>query len=292
MYLLYYLIIFIIILLVYLHIINEIKISDTLDIYEIDYVNNSNLQEISELKHPFIFLFENDFDQYSIDDSIDFIVKDCNDNNNDNIKINYSSLKILIDKDKKSKYYTEHNYEVCNNIISKNFYKFDKFLKPNLNVSTNYDYIFGSKGSFTPLRYHTNSRVYLYVKKGIVEVKMIPWKFEKLLDHYTEYDSKYIDNLSNINLWNSKINNVTVLEFSVNKDNILYIPPFWFYTIKFETDSAIYSFQYKNIFNIITNIPKLSLQFLQNSNTEKKIFKTIDDFNIIDENDSNSTSQS
>jgi hypothetical protein len=121
---------------------------------------------------------------------------------------------------------------------------------------------------------------------------MIPWKFEKLLDHYTEYDSKYIDNLSNVNLWNSKINNVTVLEFNVNKDHILYIPPFWFYTIKFETDSAIYSFQYKNIFNIITNIPKLSLQFLQNSNTEKKIFKTIDDFNIVDEDDSNSSSQS
>ena len=50
--------IFIIILTIYLHINNELKKVDNVQIYEIDYLNNEQLQQTCDLKTPFIFHFK------------------------------------------------------------------------------------------------------------------------------------------------------------------------------------------------------------------------------------------
>ena len=37
---------------------NQYKLSDELEIYEMDYIQNHNLQEVCEMKQPIIFQFE------------------------------------------------------------------------------------------------------------------------------------------------------------------------------------------------------------------------------------------
>ena len=50
--------IFLIILFLYIHIIHQLKTSEDLEIYEMDYSTNSQLQEVCEVKQPVLFEFQ------------------------------------------------------------------------------------------------------------------------------------------------------------------------------------------------------------------------------------------
>ena len=50
--------IFIIIVFLYLHIIHQLKTSEDLEIYELDYKDNDYLQEVCNLKQPATFSYE------------------------------------------------------------------------------------------------------------------------------------------------------------------------------------------------------------------------------------------
>jgi hypothetical protein len=53
--LIYPILIFVIVVFLYIHIINEYKVSEDLEVYEIDYQSNGILQDACEIKQPVIF---------------------------------------------------------------------------------------------------------------------------------------------------------------------------------------------------------------------------------------------
>ena len=64
------------------------------------------------------------------------------------------------------------------------------------------------------------------------------------------------------------------LEFEVMEGFILYIPPFWFYSIRFlgsDQPTIIESYTYNSIMNVVSNLPQWGMYFLQQFNTKEHV---------------------
>ena len=285
-------IIFIVVLFMYVHFVSHFKKSEDLEIYEMDYSTSQNLNEVCDLKQPVLFEFKNVYSELFNDLDLDpdkfkngthdVKIKDVADaDSGDYVVLPFSSAETLIRSDTKSRFYSEHNYEFAAENSNAMFSEIDSFLKPAFSAQTKYDIIFGSKGAYTPMRYHTEFRKFICVQSGKIHVKMSPWRSHKFLhpyDDYINYEFK-----SPVNVWKPQskymldMEKLKFLDFEVKAGYVLYIPPFWFYSIKISNEpSFVYEFTYNSIMNCIANSPKWGMYFLQQQNTKKKVMKTMD----------------
>jgi mannose-6-phosphate isomerase-like protein (cupin superfamily) len=289
------LIIFICVLFIYIHINHQFKRSEDLEIYEMDYNTNAQLQDICDVKQPVLFQFEPIVP--SVFENIDLPtlskqygeeimnVKDTNDYAKStgelsvqSIPIKCSNVNKVFLNDASSHYYTENNdwFLEETEIVSK-IRPVDEYLKPRFTVQTKYDYISGSNNTCTPLRYHLNYREYYIVTSGKIRVKMTPWKNSKYLHPIKDYDN--YEFRSTFNTWvapTPEMEKVRFLEFTVEKGNVLYIPSYWWYSIQFTDNTSLYAITYNSIMNIVAYTPQWILYFLQQQNTQTKTVKTIE----------------
>ena len=286
------LIIFIIVLFLYLHIIGQYKKSEDLEIYEMDYVSNANLQEVCNIKQPVLFEFKNvnsdifsdlDLENLQKHETYDVKVKDTNDVS-DYVMLKYGSFKGLIDTDEKAHFITEGNHEFIEDAgLYSEFAELNTYLKPNFTVETKYDIMMGSKEAATPLRYHKNERHFIIVSSGKIHLKMTPWKSRKYLHPIMDYDN--YEFRSPIHAWdNTKnaehmkdVDKLKYLEFDVMAGYILYIPPYWWYSIKYssEPDTLVLGATYNSVFNIMANAPDIARYYIQQQNTVTKVTRTL-----------------
>jgi len=272
---------FILVLIFYSQIMFQLKKGDDMEIYEIDYTNNKELNDSANLKQPFLFLFSS-FDSYfktmplsqliSEQGNFDVILKETADyHSNSAAKLSRTFLTLgatttLMQSDSESKYYSAGNSSfIIESGLFKQYKQLDIILQTPLCISSNYDIIFGSHGGTTPLAYHTNERRFLYVIGGKVKVKMTPWRSNKYMvidKNYSSYEFT-----SPLNVWNpqeqykSGFLKMKFLDFVVHPGHILYIPPFWFYSIQFEKDNRdiiIHQFDYGSVMNVVSNLPNLA----------------------------------
>jgi hypothetical protein len=294
---LFNIIIFLLVLFLYIHITHQLKTSEDLEIYELDYTANQHLQEVCDIKQPVLFEFnslcpefyENINNETIINyDKYDVKLKDINDYWNPNIDnvdylvLPYQSAASLISSDPKCNYFIENNNDfVDESGLNQEFYNLDIFLKPTMNLQSKFDILAGSKNCITPLRYHTNYRNFYSVHSGKITIKMTPWKSTKYLHLIKDYEN--YEFRSPINVWNTQnqykndMDKLKFLEFDVNPGYILYIPPYWWYSIKYTGDNNLLcGITYNSIMNYVANIPNLVLYFIQQNNIKKKITKTLD----------------
>jgi hypothetical protein len=284
-------IIFIIILFLYVHFVSHFKKSEDLEIYEMDYSTSQHLNEVCELKQPVLFEFENIYHELfqELEPNIfksttyDVKIKDVADaDSGDYVLLPFSSAETLVQSDTKSRFYSEQNSEFANENSNAMFSEIDSFFKPAFTVQTKYDIIFGSKGAYIPMRYHTEFRKFVCVQSGKIHVKMTPWRSHTLLHPYDDYVN--YEFRSPINVWNPQskymldMDKLKFLDFEVKAGYVLYVPPFWFYSIKIsnEPSTFVYEFTYNSIMNCLANAPKWGMYFLQQQNTKKKVMKTLD----------------
>ena len=284
-------IIFIIILFLYVHFVSHFKKSEDLEIYEMDYSTSQHLNEVCELKQPVLFEFENIYHELfqELEPNIfknttyDVKIKDVADaDSGDYVLLPFSSAETLIQSDTKSRFYSEQNSEFANENSNAMFSEIDSFFKPVFTAQTKYDIIFGSKGAYTPMRYHTEFRKFVCVQSGKIHVKMTPWRSHTLLHPYDDYVN--YEFRSPVNVWNPQskymldMDKLKFLDFEVKAGYVLYVPPFWFYSIKFsnEPSTFVYEFTYNSIMNCLANAPKWGMYFLQQQNTKTKVLKTLD----------------
>ena len=135
----------------------------------------------------------------------------------------------------------------------------DRFA-PSYNVWTKLDVWMGNKGAFTPLRVHRFYRQYLVPRgPGILTVKMTPWKSRKYL-HAISNDMM-LETLSPIvpggvprEDQKDSRSRLKFLEFVVKEGNVLFIPPFWWYSVEFSgPNMAVYSYTYVSAMNWLAN---------------------------------------
>jgi len=262
-----------------------------------DYSTNENLQEICDIKQPVLFEYKSVlpsfFETLNIDtiDAIqntDLKVKESQDyyqestETIDYVVLPFSSAHTLLTSDTNARYFTENNEDAVDEAGLASFYKEnDDYLKPFATAQTKYDLLFGSKSATTPLRYHTGYRHFLCVNSGKIQVKMTPYKSQKYL--YPIYDYENYEFRSPVNAWAGQrkylheMDKIKFLEFDVVAGNVLYIPPYWWYSIKYSEQLTLVSgFTYNSIMNCVANIPHWARYYLQQSNTKVRTVKVLD----------------
>jgi hypothetical protein len=278
--------------------VHQYKRSEDLEIYEMDYSSNAQLQEVCDVKQPILFeyrtLAPEFYEAVTYDDlladqyaSHDINVKESadyweNDNSVDYVVLPYSSGSNLMKTDAKSAYFSENNEDfVEESGLASTFGANDDNLRPGLVVQTKYDIMLGSRGACLPLRYHTNYRHFLSVNSGKIRVKMTPWKSTKYL--YQIRDFETYEFRSPINVWKptnkyrNEMDKIKFLEFEVVEGSVLSIPPYWWYSIQYDNgvDTLICSFTYNTVMNTVSNAPYFIKYYIQQSNIQKRVAKVI-----------------
>ena len=284
--------IFLFILCFYIHLQYQYKTSDDLEIYELDYTTNKQLQEICHLKQPVLFQIDHFKEVESFFKTIslslvsdikeeDVNVKDVRDyykpniTSVDAISLSFSSAYGLMETDTKGYFFSENNSDFVRERIH-DFSKIDGYLASPWIIHKHYDLLFGSKNAHTPLRYHTETGRFLVISSSCSEssnegkyirIKMTPWKNRKLLGSKTIKDYENYEFWSPMDIWNYPPDKIKCLEFDVKEGYTLYIPPYWYYSIQFTTPSiSVASFTYSTGMNIISNLSNIGLYFMQQNN--------------------------
>ena len=269
-------------LILYSQIMFQLKKGDDMEIYEIDYTNITDLNKSANLKQPIIFEFSNfvsTLKDYSLKflaveyGSFDVFIKEPEDYHSDRpvntVVIDLAAAESLVKTDTSSKYYSNQNQSLIYETgLDKYFKQLDKYLQPMFSVFSKYDVMFGSSGTTTPLTYHTYERRFVYVNGGKISVKMTPWRSNKYMVVNKDYEN--YEFASPLNVWNPQDNYRTgfqkmkFLDFVVHSGNILYIPPFWYYSIKIEDDDGlVYTMDYGSPMNILSNTVNLGHYFYE-----------------------------
>jgi len=278
-----FVIIFLVILFFYVHILDQYKKSEDLEIYEMDYISNQNLQEVCAIKQPVLFQFPGDPIVLPEVDDAEIKVWDKNDFEKEETNIDYvilpfRSFKGLMKSDPKGHYFTDNNQEF---LEDSNIREVDPFLKPNMTVYSKYDLLMGSGA--LPLQYHISDRMFLYVASGKISVKMSPWKSHKELHPVLDYDNYTF--FSKTDPWIAPssagaagaANGVKWLDFDVVEGYMLFVPAYWWYSIKFASaDVKVIAIQYKTVMNLCAHLPDICRYYLQFHNTKKVPAKKIE----------------
>jgi len=273
----------------YIYIMHQYKKSQDLEVYEMDYMDNAHLQEVCDIRQPVIFDFKpvcnsvwNEFLPQNLAKYAGQMVEIKNtqdyyrgDNSNiDSVSVSFGVAKGLCDKDDQARYFSENNGEFLEITgFSKRLHEVDSLLKPAFTVATKPDILFGSAGTATPLQYHTYYRRFLCVALGRIRVKMLPWKHTTVLnpiydyEHY-EFRSPVLPGALTMD----------ILEFDVAEGSVLFIPPYWWYSIQYLSsvdapETLVYSVSYTTAMNLVSNIPNLGLYWLQQQNIVSKVSK-------------------
>jgi hypothetical protein len=273
-----------IILFIYVHVNDQLKKSEDLEIYEMDYISNEHLQSICNIKQPVLFEFHiPEFVEripLSKSENIDIKIWDSLDYANNTsvnyILLPYSSASGLFKTDPKGHYFTERNQDFLEeNDFLYDIKELDAFLKPRFTAHSNYEYIAGSSGAATPLRYHTGDRKFIFVTSGKLSVKMTPWRSKKYLDPIKDYET--YEFFSQKNPWTSEPDPMLrFLEFEVVAGYVLCVPPYWWYSYKLSSvDTAAIGIEYKTCMNLCANAIDIGRYYLQFHNTKNVPTRTL-----------------
>ena len=282
--------VFCLVLFIYLHVMFQLRTSDDLEVYELDDSSKERMEEICDMRQPVIFGFDNDaIVKYTSRDYIasnyhafEVKVRDANDIEGDNaclpLQLNHAVK--LFEEDKTKTYFSENNSQFLHETgVIKNLQSNDEFIRPYMVASCEYDIMMGTAGGTTPLRYDVNYRNYYCVTQGNVEIKMIPPRSSKYLSAVNDYEN--FEFRSPINAWNvqslyaSDFDKVKCLEVKLQVGQTIYIPPYWWYSVRFGKNTSLSCFRYRTYMNNVAILPKTIMYLLQNQNVKREVAKKV-----------------
>jgi hypothetical protein len=273
----------------------HLNTANNLEIYEMDDFSKEKLEEICDLKQPILF----DFDEEEIMEktnknfilnnypAFDVNIRTSTSSNSTTINekqdetylpITLQLANNLFTQDSSGCYFTENNNTFLQETgVYKNMQYNDKFLRPYMVSNCYYDILFGSANSTTPFRYELNYRNYFLVTQGSVDIKLTPPDSSKYL--HTCYDYDNFEFYSMINPWNiqpkysSDFDKVKCLDIHVDVGKIVFIPAYWWHSIKFSKNACVSSFKYRTYMNNTAISNHIFMHFLQLQNVKRDFVK-------------------
>jgi len=187
----------------------------------------------------------------------------------------------LFKEDKNSTFLSENNSEFLQETgVIKSLQYNDEFLRPYMVSNCNYDLLMGSEGTCTPLRYEINYRNFFLLTQGSAQIKLTPPQSTRYL--YPNYDYENFEFSSPINPWNPQPNyradfdKIKCLEFTLLPGKTIYIPAYWWYSIKLNKETSIACFRYRTYMNNIAISPYIAMYALQIQNVQRNTTKKMD----------------
>jgi hypothetical protein len=284
--------IFCLVLFIYLHVQFHLKTSNDLEIYEVDQASKDRLEEILDIRQPVLF----DFDNQKIIDTTNrnYILnnyhafevkirnaKDINTDSDMYMPLPLHSAIKLFNEDKSGAYFTENNTDFLQeSAVIKNMQYNDGFLRPYMLSNCNYDIMIGSDGCCTPFRYEINYRNFFILTQGSAQIKLACPQNIKYL--YPDYDYENFEFRSPVNPWNPQakysadFDKMKCLEFTLVPGKTLFIPAFWWYSIKFSSaDTRVATFKYQTYSHLLAHTIDLGRYYFQFHTTKRVLARTL-----------------
>ena len=278
--------VFCLILFLYLHIYYHLKTSDDLEVYTLKSPSKDKLEEICSIRQPVLFQYSNQdiFKQFTLSSLKDnqgvFDVQVRKVGDDLYLPILLKEAIGLFENDKEENYFSEKNHELLQETgLHKVLRNNDYFLRPPMVSSCGYDVCSGSKNSYTPLRYNLNYRNYLCVTEGQVRIKLISPIYSRYLYEIKDYDN--FEFKSPINPWDVQkeyvrdFNKVKFIEIDLVPGDIIYIPAYWWYSVKYLDLTCSLMFKYRTYMNTIAISPQLIIRMLQKLNVKWDIVNKV-----------------
>lgn len=289
--------IFCIVLFLYLHIYHHLKISKDLEVYSIVNPTKEELEEICEIRQPVVFTMEKPI---CTDIDVEYIHKnygafDINiinmEKKEDNSLLYYDSVPFVfnegieflkLDSNEKGFISMDNNDFLEETTLIKGFKQNDYFLRPPLVSKCEYDILMGSKNSVSKCVYDINYRNYIMCNDGRATIRVISPTYNKYMDHQNNYlDFEFYTPL---NIWNIQsqyknvFDKVKTMDIILNKGDIVYIPAYWYYSIRFDNKiTTLSTFKYRTYMNTMAILPELCIYMLQNQNIKRKKYSNYKD---------------
>jgi hypothetical protein len=288
--------IFCLVLFIYLHIQFHLKTSEDLEIYEVDQPSKNRLEEICDIRQPVLFDFDCDKiiettnKNYISNHYHAFEVKIRNIHQESSDTELYVPLPIhtaikLFEDDKTGSYFSENNSDFLEETgIIKSMRYNDDFLRPYMVSNCNYDIMMASGNTCTPFKYELNYRNYFILTQGTAQIKLTPPNNSKYL--YTIYDYENFEFKSPINPWSPQpkfkadFDKIKCLEFTLIPGKTIFIPAYWWYSIKFQANTSISCFRYRTYMNNIAVLPYIFIHALQIQNVKRNTAQKVNVSNI------------
>ena len=149
-----------------------------------------------------------------------------------------------------------------------------------------YDLCAGSKGVNTPLRYNMNYRNYIYVVDRNISVKLITPSAGRYLRGEKDYDN--FEFRSPMNPWNiqeeykREFNKVKSLEVKLKKGDIVFVPAYWWYSIRYDSLATLCYFNYRTYMNTCAIAPHIIISWLQSQNIKRDIVEKVNDASSLE----------
>jgi len=279
--------IFCIVLFLYLHIQFHLKTSDDLEIYEIDQASKDKLEEICDLRQPVMFdlenpkLIETTNKEYILKNYPVFEVKIRSPVDTDHVPLSLELANVLFKEDTTASYFSENNEDfLLETGINKHMQYNDEFLRPPMVSNCYYDILMGTQSATTPFRYELNYRTFLVVTQGSIQIKLSPPKSGRYLYPINDYDT--FEFRSQINPWSveakyrADFDKIKCLELTLSPGKCLFIPAYWWYSIRFGADTSVSMLSYRTYMNNVAIAPSTIMYLLQNQNIKREVVKKID----------------
>lgn len=173
--------------------------------------------------------------------------------------------------DNEDTYVTEHNYSVGEYVFGDMLNDNEKFIRPTLTCKRKIDILSGSIKAFTFLQHHIYYRNYIFVTNGKIKIRLIHPRF--LTQCKPDFDLndmmfRYKDDIWRLKPEQSKLHKIQFLELEATQGDVVYIPPFWGYSIQYEDKNTFaLRIHYQTIMNMVSNTKEHALSLLQRNNT-------------------------
>jgi len=267
-------IIFILVLLLYLHLQQQFKYFTDMQIYETKYISKPLFLEESATKLPMIIHLE-EIPSICLEtetlNTEELHVKDVREiyRNSEvqNLPLSFSRATVLMDTDKQSAYFSSQNSHVfANDSFTYITRKWDHLLKPFASFAQ-YDIMLGSKFTITPFSYHNATALFLFIppRSKEVKIKMCPFSFHPKLQIIEDYASN--EGWSPIPP-KTIASKYGILDFFLYSGKVLFIPPYWFYSIEFfDSKTIVNKVKYTTPLNALAHIKSFFMNFSQHQKT-------------------------
>lgn len=289
---LWYFIIFVVLVILYSNVAAEYKRSEDLEVYEMDYKTNTQLQEICAVKQPTVFelgsfcpeLFQTIMPGLARWEKHDLVIKDATQvfsPVDTAIVLPQRSARILMQTDTREQYYSEDNegFLFDTGAHSQIRASVDPLIKPPLTFLGHYDWVLGSNNAHTPLRCHTASRQFYVVVQGKFRVKMAPYSYMKYMQEPPRVDNDFFGYISGDNPWKEKESRFQ--EFIVAAGSVLYVPAYWWFSIQFMTidkvEASLLGCRFYTVPNIVANGRMWGEYLWTLWTTKAKVVRTMED---------------
>ena len=267
-----------IIILFYIHLREQFKTSNYLELYEILNPSRTELRELCDTKQPILVNDEIfgmsldalccDYGQYEIN-----IREVCNSNTNTKNKLVFLSdgMKLLDTDSSDNKIFISDNNTqfIIDSQLNISLLKLDDLLRPIFTVKYSYDLNIGSKNFTSLLKSNMHSSYYIMVMDGEMELKLFPPINYKHL--YNGIDITGDNFTSKINVWDTqydtsdKLGKTVSMTMTVKKGHIFFVPSHWWYSYKFNAKTILYTAKYITLMNLISNIKFTMLSLYTNN---------------------------